>query len=127
MDCPHCKLVNPPTARRCDCGYDFQTRTIQQYIAERRKEIQTAWFCLFALLGFCLLPWFYLFGLTGMMGDSGSPLSTRDHLFLAWIWAYPLTLVIALVFRRTLPALIILPLLHVVSLIAWLAIARPSA
>ena len=22
--CPHCTLVNPDTARRCDCGYDFQ-------------------------------------------------------------------------------------------------------
>ena len=22
-DCPRCKLVNPPEAVRCDCGYDF--------------------------------------------------------------------------------------------------------
>jgi len=21
--CPHCKLINPPDAVRCDCGYDF--------------------------------------------------------------------------------------------------------
>ena len=38
MDCPHCKLVNPPNATRCDCGYDFQTRTIQQsYLTERDR------------------------------------------------------------------------------------------
>ena len=23
MKCPQCKLVNPETARVCDCGYDF--------------------------------------------------------------------------------------------------------
>ncbi len=23
MTCPTCKLLNPSTAQRCDCGYDF--------------------------------------------------------------------------------------------------------
>lgn len=27
MSCPHCGLINPPTARRCDCGYEFSTQT----------------------------------------------------------------------------------------------------
>jgi hypothetical protein len=27
--CPRCRLVNPSTAQRCDCGYDFQTQTMQ--------------------------------------------------------------------------------------------------
>jgi uncharacterized RDD family membrane protein YckC len=27
MDCPKCGLINPATAQRCDCGYDFETRT----------------------------------------------------------------------------------------------------
>jgi len=40
MDCPNCKLVNPPNATRCDCGYDFQTRTIQQsYLTARDKRL----------------------------------------------------------------------------------------
>jgi hypothetical protein len=30
MDCPRCGLINPATASRCDCGYDFQTRTIER-------------------------------------------------------------------------------------------------
>ena len=25
MDSPKCKLINPPTDARCDCGYDFTT------------------------------------------------------------------------------------------------------
>ncbi len=30
MDCPHCGLVNPPDAQRCDCGYDFTTKTLKE-------------------------------------------------------------------------------------------------
>lgn len=139
MDCPNCKLANPPTATRCDCGYDFQMRTMREsYLTEHdergslwkanaapvaklsRQEFQAAWFSLFALLALCLLPWFYLFGLSGMVRDSGNPLSIRDYLFLAWIWTFPLTLAIALIFRRRIPVLIVLPLLHAVSF----AIAR---
>jgi hypothetical protein len=29
MDCPRCGLVNPSTAERCDCGYDFETKTVK--------------------------------------------------------------------------------------------------
>src|SRR5207249_10958699 len=40
MDCPNCKLVNPPTATRCDCGYDFQTHTMERsYLTERDKQL----------------------------------------------------------------------------------------
>jgi hypothetical protein len=40
MDCPKCKLVNPPTAKRCDCGYDFETRTVQEpYLTARDKQL----------------------------------------------------------------------------------------
>jgi len=40
MDCPRCKLVNPANAKRCDCGYDFQTHTIRQsYLTERDRRL----------------------------------------------------------------------------------------
>ena len=29
MQCPHCGLLNPPTALRCDCGWDFTSGTVQ--------------------------------------------------------------------------------------------------
>jgi len=30
MNCPNCGLINPPTAQRCDCGYDFVDRRQKQ-------------------------------------------------------------------------------------------------
>ena len=37
MECPHCGLLNPPSAQRCDCGYDFLSQSLQaSYLEERR-------------------------------------------------------------------------------------------
>ena len=33
MLCPTCKLENPPTAQRCDCGYDFITKSLEDSYA----------------------------------------------------------------------------------------------
>lgn len=30
MRCPNCKLINPESALRCDCGYDFPTGKIKE-------------------------------------------------------------------------------------------------
>jgi hypothetical protein len=30
MVCPKCKLINPNTAQRCDCGFDFVTKTVEK-------------------------------------------------------------------------------------------------
>src|SRR5881296_566108 len=29
-DCPNCRLTNPESAKRCDCGYDFESRGVKQ-------------------------------------------------------------------------------------------------
>lgn len=29
MKCPRCGLLNPDIAQRCDCGYDFEARTVK--------------------------------------------------------------------------------------------------
>ena len=37
MNCPNCRLVNPPSAQRCDCGYDFATKSLKSsYLADSR-------------------------------------------------------------------------------------------
>ncbi len=30
MECPRCGLLNPDFALRCDCGYDFESKTVQK-------------------------------------------------------------------------------------------------
>jgi hypothetical protein len=35
IECPLCHLVNAPTALRCDCGYDFESKTLKRsYLIE---------------------------------------------------------------------------------------------
>jgi hypothetical protein len=29
MDCPNCGLINPASATRCDCGFDFVSQTVK--------------------------------------------------------------------------------------------------
>jgi hypothetical protein len=31
MNCPRCGLINPGTAQRCDCGYDFISTSVQEF------------------------------------------------------------------------------------------------
>jgi len=64
MDCPNCKLVNPPTAARCDCGYDFQTHTMKRsYLTEQN---QSRGFWVFSKRDLWVLSkedaWWFIFG-----------------------------------------------------------------
>jgi hypothetical protein len=36
MKCPKCGLINPETALRCDCGYDFATHSVKQSYIEKK-------------------------------------------------------------------------------------------
>jgi hypothetical protein len=38
-DCPRCGLLNPPEAQRCDCGYDFASRSVQQSYLGTEKAL----------------------------------------------------------------------------------------
>src|SRR5687767_15658615 len=38
--CPHCRLFNPEEAERCDCGYDFASKTTKSsyFVAHLLKK-----------------------------------------------------------------------------------------
>ena len=38
MQCPKCRLFNPPTAIRCDCGYDFPTGFVKASYVQKDYE-----------------------------------------------------------------------------------------
>ena len=40
LKCPHCNLLNPPTALRCDCGYGFRLQKDQPI---RRRHLVRGW------------------------------------------------------------------------------------
>jgi len=41
--CPRCGLINPGIAQRCDCGYDFEKKTVEKPYFKQRlpKDIKT--------------------------------------------------------------------------------------
>jgi hypothetical protein len=54
MECPTCGLVSPPTAQRCDCGYDFvERRQKQPLVPASRSYKLSGWAKLGILFGIC--------------------------------------------------------------------------
>ncbi len=47
-ECPQCGLINPPDARRCDCGYDLATRLA---LNASRISLRTLFFSLDGRIG----------------------------------------------------------------------------
>lgn len=44
MKCANCGLINPESAERCDCGYDFATRTIKaSYLPVQQTPSRRRW------------------------------------------------------------------------------------
>jgi hypothetical protein len=38
MECPICNLINPESAQRCDCGYDFEAHSAKKRIPRSAKD-----------------------------------------------------------------------------------------
>ena len=52
MDCPRCGLINPNTALRCDCGYDFDSKTVEKsYALQQRPKGLRSYLIVVLVLG----------------------------------------------------------------------------
>lgn len=98
MICPYCRLHNPPSALRCDCGWDFASRTFQQPYAPPRRPDRNA------------LQWFGYLGTLGLTASMVTALIALQALFgsdtvalfapaFGWFWTVP----VALLLRRRWP------------------------
>jgi uncharacterized RDD family membrane protein YckC len=71
--CPNCRLVNPESALRCDCGYDFDAAELKESLLSDAEKVHgvssSVRFCGWAIDGTLigLLTWYFNF----VFGDSG--------------------------------------------------------
>jgi hypothetical protein len=61
--CPNCKLINPPEAVRCDCGYNFVSKKANANLQAKTPTI-VYWISAGLLLG-CVLILFVFFASSG--------------------------------------------------------------
>jgi hypothetical protein len=41
MKCPNCRLISPPQAERCDCGFDFSSGKIEEsYLSDKDRQLR---------------------------------------------------------------------------------------
>ncbi|MGH9490279.1 MAG: hypothetical protein ACRD17_07175 [Terriglobales bacterium] len=89
-------------------GVEFrrpQPAPLQPYVA--------VWLIIWCVL---LIPWALFAALSGMAFDGGDTFSAY---FFVWsVWTYPVSLLIAFLFRRKCPALVFLPMIHGIAIFA---------
>jgi hypothetical protein len=83
--CPKCRLVNPALALRCDCGYDFVSRSVEaSYLGGRAPDavdatrIEQVISFLFPYIGFLL----------GIVARSNGRTRASDKIFFVCILSF---------------------------------------
>ena len=80
-DCPKCRLVNPPSAQRCDCGYDFATRSVEQsYVAPKENARPDAGPRVVGYGCLVLAPFLLICGACSAVGAANAGLDTPTGL-----------------------------------------------
>jgi hypothetical protein len=59
MDCPQCGLINPNTAQRCDCGFDFQCKEMRDPYLKAQPNCRAGKFDRLRFGLGCLICYFY--------------------------------------------------------------------
>lgn len=94
MECPHCRLTNPNSAIRCDCGYNFETRSIEAPtplspagidLTLQMAHLPRMWIG-FALAALMLASEFI--DLNGGPGETGTQPNLVFMLFVLATWIY---------------------------------------
>ena len=105
MQCPHCGLLNPPTALRCDCGYDFPSGelkrpyTIQDTGADRVSRWSSELRAFFIVPFVATIAWYVLMLCALAMGNGRLRLRTDVFAMAlgAMIVGFPTAVAITLV------------------------------
>ncbi len=60
MKCPNCGIINPPTAQRCDCGYNFEQSPPEKAPAVTALVQESRWKFVLKTVAYFFLVWFLL-------------------------------------------------------------------
>jgi len=123
MECPKCKLVNPPNVTQCDCGYEFTAERTQGVgdnavpnssigILLRNAPVAELKMMLAGLWVLLLLPSILLIPYSFMMFDPGDSLHARFCVLS--LCTYPVAAIVALLLRNVKAWLVLLPFVNVV-------------
>jgi hypothetical protein len=85
-DCPNCKLVNPDSALRCDCGYDFPSGSMESsYLTARDRRAKAGAGAVGGVVAFLLLLRFAAVATT--IGRGFLPTALAIGLLALFVWA----------------------------------------
>ena len=110
MECPRCRLENPPTAQRCDCGYDFPSGQVEaSYLPAHEQSVRrSASFAglmprLGALLIDALIFWAIGMAVAVALGFLSNPLGAveRVRAIVDTIWGQAVGLLFFVLFEAS--------------------------
>jgi len=92
MKCPECGLINPDSALRCDCGFDFQSQSTKESYVEFIPKYAGFWFRFGALFVDSFFTVITYGGIAILISRSTSiiikPNTLVYILFLIYSWIY---------------------------------------
>ena len=108
--CPNCGLLNPETAIRCDCGFDFETKAVEKPFLNKNewdqqftpKYTDLAWIGAISAVIFALIAFCFISGIVMVVDTS------KNSEILVWLCIpiSPLLILFSVAFGATISVLI---------------------